>query len=530
MRALKSRKTMQAALGTLGVFAGVLVFASAPAFAVAPEIVLGSENAVAVTPYDAQLEAKVNPESLVTTYRFEYSESNTLAGAASIGEAAIPAGTEPQSVGPVDLGEGLTPGTVYYYRVIASNTTGTTESPIESFTTKTLEQPFIDEESVYAVTQTTAQFAGLINGEYQGTLCAWQYVNDAAFTEHGYTGAAEILCGPEEIGGAAFEPVGSQAPPVLAPNTVYHYRVHAKNAVGETFGPDETFSTLPYAPVALTGQASAVTSTSARIAGSVNPGSVGPDSATTYWFQYGTTDAYGAQLPLAPGNAGEGQGTIPEEAILAGLAPGTTYHYRIVASNDNNAIPQPDYGEDATFTTTATPPVLAGVSVQNVTQTAATIAATLETQGLPTRYELQLGNTPSQLQPQAAGDTSATTPLALSAGSLTPGTTYYYKLTATSQDEDVPVESQGTFTTPPGPAASTPPAPPALIPYTTIAEINATEAREEKAGSKTTTRSLTRAQKLAKALKLCAKKPKQKHAGCQAQARKRYGPAKRRKG
>jgi hypothetical protein len=41
---------------------------------------------------------------------------------------------------------------------------------------------------------------------------------------------------------------------------------------------------------------------------------------------------------------------------------------------------------------------------------------------------------------------------------------------------------------------------------------------------------LTRAQKLAKALKACKKKPKKKRASCQAQARKRYAirtPAKK---
>ena len=39
----------------------------------------------------------------------------------------------------------------------------------------------------------------------------------------------------------------------------------------------------------------------------------------------------------------------------------------------------------------------------------------------------------------------------------------------------------------------------------------------------------TRAQKLAVAMKACKKKPKGKRAACQAQARKQYGPVKRRK-
>ena len=66
------------------------------------------------------------------------------------------------------------------------------------------------------------------------------------------------------------------------------------------------------------------------------PGSAGPNSNTTYFFQYGTTSGYGAQIPPAPGDAGEGNSPIAlETADLTGLEPGTGYHYRIVATNDN---------------------------------------------------------------------------------------------------------------------------------------------------------------------------------------------------
>ena len=46
-------------------------------------------------------------------------------------------------------------------------------------------------------------------------------------------------------------------------------------------------------------------------------------------------------------------------------------------------------------------------------------------------------------------------------------------------------------------------------------------------GCKAATKPLTRAQKLAKALKQCRKKNKKKRAACETEARKKYGPLKR---
>jgi hypothetical protein len=63
------------------------------------------------------------------------------------------------------------------------------------------------------------------------------------------------------------------------------------------------------------------------------------------------------------------------------------------------------------------------VSVQGVSESGATVAATLDPDGLPTRYELQLGNMPGLLALQTAGTASSTTPLSLAVGSLSPGTT-----------------------------------------------------------------------------------------------------------
>lgn len=67
-------------------------------------------------------------------------------------------------------------------------------------------------------------------------------------------------------------------------------------------------------------------------------------------FQYGLTAGYGsvtASQALAPDTAAVGL-----SAALGGLAPGTTYHYRVTATNPNGTTS----GDDLTFTTTAPPP------------------------------------------------------------------------------------------------------------------------------------------------------------------------------
>jgi uncharacterized repeat protein (TIGR01451 family) len=94
---------------------------------------------------------------------------------------------------------------------------------------------------------------------------------------------------------------------------------------------------------AITGQAAAVTQTSAQVSLAVDPG--GGD--TTYVVEYGTSEAYGESAPTPPGDAGSGSETVGETVALSGLAPGVTYHYRASATS----IAGTSHGEDRTFTT-----------------------------------------------------------------------------------------------------------------------------------------------------------------------------------
>ena len=80
-------------------------------------------------------------------------------------------------------------------------------------------------------------------------------------------------------------------------------------------------------PVAASGAAAGVTDTSVVLNGTVTP--KGAD--TTYYFQYGTSSLYGAVTTA--GTVPAGSGRVKVTAAISGLAPVTTYHYRLVAQN-----------------------------------------------------------------------------------------------------------------------------------------------------------------------------------------------------
>jgi len=102
-------------------------------------------------------------------------------------------------------------------------------------------------------------------------------------------------------------------------------------------------------PTVTTEQAQDLAPTHATLTGLINPEGL----ETTYYFEYGTTTAYGISLPSTQdADAGSAEGAEIEQHPIYGLHPGTTYHYRIVATNPVGTT----HGNDQTFTTGVEPP------------------------------------------------------------------------------------------------------------------------------------------------------------------------------
>jgi hypothetical protein len=104
-------------------------------------------------------------------------------------------------------------------------------------------------------------------------------------------------------------------------------------------------SALAAAPAITTGGVANVAPTTAVLKGTVDPNG----TATSYMFQYGTTRLYGAQTPTTA--AGAGKKGVAVAAGVSGLAPTTTYHYRLVGLRGT----KPFFGKDRTFKTKRQP-------------------------------------------------------------------------------------------------------------------------------------------------------------------------------
>jgi sugar lactone lactonase YvrE len=119
----------------------------------------------------------------------------------------------------------------------------------------------------------------------------------------------------------------------------YHFRLVAGNGEGSLAGGDLGFP-ISSAP-SVVGESTEASSTEARLAAQIFSGNI----ATSWRFEYGLTAAYGSSTP---------SGAIPAELVprpvsttIVGLQPGSTYHYRAIATNALGS----EAGPDQTFTT-----------------------------------------------------------------------------------------------------------------------------------------------------------------------------------
>jgi hypothetical protein len=194
-------------------------------------------------------------------------------------------------------------------------------------------------------------------------------------------------------------------------------------------------------PAVVTNPASAISNTSARLNGSVDPNG----EATTWYFEFGTTTSYGTKTA----NTGGGAGNNPtnHSVTISGLATATTYHYRIVATNASGTT----LGADRTFTTQGPPAVVTGAA-QDIGPRSVVLNGTVDPRGRATSWHFEYGtttsygtNTPSRNAGSGNGAATISEPVP----NLTPGVTYHYRLVA-SNGAGSTSGADGTFATPPG--------------------------------------------------------------------------------
>lgn len=178
-------------------------------------------------------------------------------------------------------------------------------------------------------------------------------------------------------------------------------------------------------PSVVTGGTSSVGDTSALLHGTVNPNG----SATSYFFQWGLTTAYGTNGAVRPAGSGTTAKSVAETA--GHLSPGTVYHYRLVAMNHVGT----SVGADHTFKTAGHPaPAVTTGPVTQLSASGATLTGAVDPNGQSTIWSFQWGNLgglSQQTAPQTLGPTTSPQGVAWSLGGLlNAGTVYQYRLVA----------------------------------------------------------------------------------------------------
>jgi plastocyanin len=189
-----------------------------------------------VTQTGARLGGTIKPEGNATSYYFKYGPTISM-------EQKIP--LSPESVGSSDFAEhavsatltALSPNTEYHFELVATYGTSSTVLGFEKvFMTPPLEKPKATTGQATAVTPTGATLKGIVSPEGQATTYYFRY---------GLSASYEHETGPEQTGPEGANHPASAVVTELAPNTVYHFRLVAKNEAGPAEGEDHTFKTEP---------------------------------------------------------------------------------------------------------------------------------------------------------------------------------------------------------------------------------------------------------------------------------------------
>jgi hypothetical protein len=397
-----------------------MLAAAAGARAAAPTAITGSVTAVGAT--TATVTGTVNPGGVATTWYVEYGTSTSYGSQTASTNAGSGTSNTAVSVSLASLAQ----GTTYHYRVVATSTAGTSRGSDGLFTT--LAAPGVVTGAATSVGVSSATLHGTVDPNGQATTWSFEY---GTSTSYGSQTTAKSAGSGNNPGNVSIQITGLQK------GQTFHYRLVASSSGGTTHGADATFVTSS-APSAVTGDATSIAPTSAKLNGTVTANGL----STTWWFEYGTSTSYGTKTSARSG--GSGTTAQGQSLSVTGLKASTTYHVRIVAKNSSGTT----FGGDKTFSTSLSPVVVTG-GAQSVSAGGASLTGSVDTRGRPTTWWFEFGTgttygskTSAKNAASKAGSQNVSAPIT----GLKNGTGYHYRLVAKS-DAGTTYGSDLTFST-----------------------------------------------------------------------------------
>jgi hypothetical protein len=224
---MRHRKTI------LSTALAALALAAPAAQATSPTVSTSSATGIGRT--SATLRGTVAPHGLATSYSFQY--GTTAAYGAQTASASAGSGTSTVNVSAKVTG--LTPATTYHYRIVATNSDGTSAGADHTFRTANPppRKPSILATAPFSPSANGVTFTALVNPNGATTTYRFQYGTSTAYGLETFGKSISGGFAPRSV----FFFVGS-----LASHTTYHFRVVASNSGGTSVGPDTLATTGPF--------------------------------------------------------------------------------------------------------------------------------------------------------------------------------------------------------------------------------------------------------------------------------------------
>lgn len=322
----------------------------------APSVTSGVASAITQTSATVAGSITDNGCTAVTAYGIEYS---TTAGFVNGTGTAVASTNLAGGNFSSDL-TSLATGTTYYYHAYATNAGGTSYGAEQSFTTAT-PNPTINVTALTAfgnicINTTAGPNSFTISGSNLTTadvtvaaLAGYTYSTTAGGT---YTTTLTLT----QPGGTYSQEIFVQ----FAPTAVQSYNgniVVNGGGIAAAVNVAASGAGVNTAPSVTSGAVSAITQTTATVAGSIT--ATGCTAVTAYGIEYSTTNNFpnGTGTQVASTNLAAGNFS----SALSGLTTSTVYYYKAYATNAGGTT----YGTQQTFTTAAPPPPAITVTALN---------------------------------------------------------------------------------------------------------------------------------------------------------------------